>query len=233
MVQKQFTFPKEFFRLVKSKLNTNVFRRLVANPIILCGWVMIVLTCSFIITNALISQSGPHPAPLFRNPEIVVESNQEPILNQEKKIQSIPVRTLVEDIQIALFLNGYYKGGIDGKIGFLTEQAIQKFQNSNNLPVNSKVNETLLAQILLSNPKINATEIDYSSENNILTVQAALANLGFGPVKVDGKLTQQTKEAIEKFEQNRGLPITGEPSITLFNELRNTGGYQINDQNVR
>ena len=223
MVQKQLNFPKEFFRAVKSRFNTNVFQRLVTNPIILCGWIMMVLTCSFIVINAVISQSGPHPAPLFREPEVVIKTNQEPILNQAKKIQSIPVRTLVEDIQMALFLNGYYNGEIDGKVGFLTEQAIQNFQNSSNLPVNSQVNETLLAQILLSNPKINITEIDYLSEHNILTVQEALANLGFGPVKIDGKLTQQTKEAIEKFEQNRGLPVTGKPSDTLFNELRDIG----------
>ena len=224
MVQKQFTFSKEFFRAAKSSLGVHLLRRLVANPIITCGWIMIGLTCGLIIANAVSLQSGPHPAPLFREPTTIVEINTEPILDQEQEIPKSPKQLLVEDIQLALSQSGYYQGEIDGKTGPLTEQAIREFQVANNFPVNLAVNESLLAQIIVSGSGFKVAKIDYLSESHISTVQEALANLGFGPVKVDGKLTRQTKEAIEKFELTRGLPVTGEPSDTLFNELKSVGG---------
>ena len=224
MVQRQFTFSKEFFRAAKSSLGAHLLRRLVANPIITCGWIMIGLTCGLIIANAVSLQSGPHPAPLFREPTAIVELSNEQLLDQEQELPKNPRQILVGDIQLALSQSGYYQGEIDGKTGPLTEQAIREFQVAHSFPVNLAVNEALLAQIIVSGSGFKVAKIDYMSENHISTLQEALANLGFGPVKIDGKLSRQTKEAIEKFELTRGLPVTGEPSDTLFNELKNVGG---------
>ena len=179
MVQKQFTFSKEFFRAAKSSLGVHLLRRLVANPIITCGWIMIGLTCGLIIANAVSLQSGPHPAPLFREPTTIVEINTEPILDQEQEIPKSPKQLLVEDIQLALSQSGYYQGEIDGKTGPLTEQAIREFQIANNFPVNLVVNESLLAQIIVSGSGFKVAKIDYLTESHISTVQEALAKSGF------------------------------------------------------
>ena len=224
MIQNLTKFIKHLFHITKRKIGTYVLNRLTANPIITFGWIVIVLTCGLIIANAVTLQSGPHPAPLFRDSQKIAEIDDEAFQIKGKELPKDPVRTLIEDVQFALSQIGFYEGDIDGRIGPLTKQAILNFQEANNIPADPMVTQGLLAKIMLYNPEIKVAKIDHINETRISTLQEALANLGFGPVKIDGQLSQETKEAIEKFEQNRGLPVTGEPSETVLNELRNIGG---------
>ena len=214
---------RKLFRTMYSKIGAYLFNCLTANPFLTFGWVIICLTCGLIIANAVSLQSGPHPAPLFRSPPDTANSGPNALQNNGREPPKNSVHKLVQDVQIALLQNGYYEGEIDGRIGSKTKEAIEHFQKENNLPVDTKITGVLLAQIYtIGRGKV--TSDDHLSENYILTLQEALANLGFGPVKITGKLSNETKEAIARFEQNRGLPVTGEPSIAVLDELRNIGG---------
>ena len=42
-----------------------------------------------------------------------------------------------------------------------------------------------------------------------LLAERRLAELGFGPGKVDGRFTEQTREAIKKYQEARGIDVTG------------------------
>lgn len=53
----------------------------------------------------------------------------------------------------------------------------------------------------------------------ISKVQGALADLGYGPITVDGFFGEQTANAIRRFELDRGLAITGEIGPVLEREL--------------
>ncbi len=224
MIQNLTKLFKHLFRITKRKIGTYFLNFLTANPIKTFGWIVIVLTCGLIIANAVTLQSGPHPAPLFRDAQKTAEIDDVAFQIKGKELPKDPVRSLIEDVQFALSQIGFYEGDVDGRIGPLTKQAIINFQETNNMPVDPKVTQGLLAKIMLYNPEIKVAKINHLNENRISTLQEALANLGFGPVKIDGKLSQETKEAIEKFEQNRGLPVTGEPSETVLDEIRNIGG---------
>lgn len=61
----------------------------------------------------------------------------------------------------------------------------------------------------------------------VLAVQKALANLGYGPLRVDGRGGAATREAIERFERDRRLPISGEVSDRLVRELNSVSGTSI------
>jgi murein L,D-transpeptidase YcbB/YkuD len=54
-------------------------------------------------------------------------------------VPEIKSRPNAKQIQTALKKAGYYQGGIDGRIGKQTRQAIKKFQKDNNLKVDGKV----------------------------------------------------------------------------------------------
>jgi peptidoglycan hydrolase-like protein with peptidoglycan-binding domain len=43
----------------------------------------------------------------------------------------------------------------------------------------------------------------------IARLQAALSEMGYGPISVDGFAGEQTANAIRRFELDRGLAITG------------------------
>ena len=52
----------------------------------------------------------------------------------------------------------------------------------------------------------------------VMAAQRALARLGYG-VKVDGMMGASTRQAIEKFEQSRKIPVTGDLSARTLKEL--------------
>jgi hypothetical protein len=53
----------------------------------------------------------------------------------------------------------------------------------------------------------------------ITSAQRALAKLGYGPLKADGIYGQETRQAIERFEREHRLPVTGELNQRTVREL--------------
>lgn len=65
------------------------------------------------------------------------------------------------------------------------------------------------------------------SPSRVLAVQRALAEFGYGQIKVSGTLDQATSAAIEKFEGEHKLPVTGRISDRLLNELTAMTGRSV------
>jgi hypothetical protein len=61
----------------------------------------------------------------------------------------------------------------------------------------------------------------------IAGVQRALSEYGYGQIKASGNLDDATTAAIEKFEREHNLPITGRVSDRLVNELTTMVGHSI------
>jgi peptidoglycan hydrolase-like protein with peptidoglycan-binding domain len=53
----------------------------------------------------------------------------------------------------------------------------------------------------------------------VIALQRALAEYGYGQIKPSGIVDPDTQAAIEKFERERKLPITGQPSDRVVREL--------------
>ena len=53
----------------------------------------------------------------------------------------------------------------------------------------------------------------------LLAIQRALSDFGYGQIKPTGIYDPDTRAAIEKFERDRKLPVTGQVSETLVREL--------------
>jgi peptidoglycan hydrolase-like protein with peptidoglycan-binding domain len=60
----------------------------------------------------------------------------------------------------------------------------------------------------------------------VLAGQRALARLGYS-VKVDGMMGAGTRQAIERFEQDRRLPVTGELNARTIRELSAASGIAV------
>ena len=61
----------------------------------------------------------------------------------------------------------------------------------------------------------------------IAAVQRALSEYGYGQVKASGNLDDATTAAIEKFEREHNLPITGRISERLMSELATMIGHPV------
>jgi peptidoglycan hydrolase-like protein with peptidoglycan-binding domain len=53
----------------------------------------------------------------------------------------------------------------------------------------------------------------------VIALQRALAEYGYGQIKPSGIIDAETQAAIEKFERERKLPITGQASDRVVREL--------------
>jgi peptidoglycan hydrolase-like protein with peptidoglycan-binding domain len=52
-----------------------------------------------------------------------------------------------------------------------------------------------------------------------MAAQRALADFGYGQIKATGVYDPETRSAIEKFERDHHLPVTGQMSDRLMREL--------------
>ena len=58
----------------------------------------------------------------------------------------------------------------------------------------------------------------------LIALQRALAQYGYGQIKPTGIVDAETRAAIEKFERERKLPVTGQPSDRVARELTSLTG---------
>ncbi len=65
------------------------------------------------------------------------------------------------------------------------------------------------------------------TDRAVLAAQRALNKLNYGPVKPDGLMGPGTRQAIERFERDRKLPVTGEPAGRTARELAAASGIAI------
>ena len=61
----------------------------------------------------------------------------------------------------------------------------------------------------------------------VLAAQRALNKLNYGPIKPDGLFGPGTRQAIERFEKDRKLPVTGEASGRTARELAAASGIAV------
>lgn len=203
-----------------------------------------------ILVNALFLQSGPHPAPLLKASLLPVAgteaTNSVPVaVPRARPAEAGPAapRTPAEimaDIQRELARRGFYDGAIDGAHGPRTDSAIRDFEQAAGLKPSVQVNEALLQAIVKAGGEAKSTTnaavtaatgagrndaiADLISTRRVIALQRALAQYGYGQIKPTGVVDTETRAAIEKFERERRLPITGQPSERVARELSGLTG---------
>ena len=146
-----------------------------------------------------------------------------------------PSHTVISEIQRELHRRGFYDGVVDGRYGPRTDAAIRDFEHAAGLRPGSEPNDALLRAIqrspLRSRPAaqrppapVPDAKPDPIAEliapsKQVVAVQRALSEFGYGQIKPTGMIDPQTQSAIQKFERERGLPVTGQLSHRVVREL--------------
>jgi peptidoglycan hydrolase-like protein with peptidoglycan-binding domain len=204
-----------------------------AHPREFVGVLMATVAIFAIFINALFLQHGPHPAPIFATRPLLTRAD--PVtLPRPHPVEAPPAANadlqarakIIADIQRALAGKGFYDGAADGIWGAKTDAAARDFAQAAGLKINPEANESLLRAIAASNvraapPGRPADPIAQllAPSKRLLAVQRALTDFGYGQIKPTGIADADTRAAIEKFERNRQLPVTGEISERLLREL--------------
>ncbi len=159
-----------------------------------------------------------------------------------------PPAEIMSEIQRELARRGFYDGAPDGVHGPKIDAAIRDFELAAGMKPSLQANEALLQTIVKSSieaPKpANASAAAtaaaappapaagrndaigdiLSSSRRVLGLQRALAQYGYGQIKPTGIVDAETHAAIEKFERERKLPVTGQPSERVARELAGLTG---------
>jgi peptidoglycan hydrolase-like protein with peptidoglycan-binding domain len=155
------------------------------------------------------------------------------------KVDARATSEIIADIQRELMRRGYYDGVVDGRYGARTDAAVRDFEQASGLRASTEPNEALLAAIKRSTTKpakapsglrpaaVQQVRLEPSAEassKRVLGLQRALAEYGYGQIKPTGVIDADTKAAIERFERERRLPITGQLSDRVARELASVTG---------
>jgi peptidoglycan hydrolase-like protein with peptidoglycan-binding domain len=149
------------------------------------------------------------------------------------KAEPRPIAEIIADIQRELARRGFYDGVIDGRYGPRTDAAVRDFEQASGLKASTEPNEALLAAIKRSNakppkapsglrPAVQQIRLEPAADaasKRVVAIQRALAEYGYGQIKTTGVVDGDTKVAIERFERERRLPITGQVSDRFTREL--------------
>lgn len=129
---------------------------------------------------------------------------------------------IVRRIQNALTLKGVATGA-DGNFGAATETSVRTFQQRISVPVTGKVDATTAAALGIYSPgggqPIPWTDLrEGDSGNTVRSVQQALKDSGIA-VTVDGQFGPLTKVAVETYQRQKGLPVTGVVNAATADKL--------------
>jgi hypothetical protein len=168
------------------------WRALVARPKDLVSLGLAVAATAGIILNALFLQSGPHPAPIF-----AALSNPASAESTSSITAALP-----------------------------RPRPPQLDHSGNDLfaPIVVSVGKpapakTGMAPSPAASPRQDSIADLLDSSSRLVAVQEVLTQFGYGQIKPTGILGPETKAAIEKFERERKLPVTGQMSERLVREL--------------
>jgi len=136
-------------------------------------------------------------------------------------------------VQAELGARGFHDGRADGLLGPKTEAAIRQFERMARLPESGRPSARLIEAIRKSDLKIEEEmpaqrPAPTDPETRLVSsVQKLLADLGYAPGPIDGRLTKATRKAIERFELDRGLPASGVITERLLRELAVVTGLPV------
>jgi len=149
-----------------------------------------------VVANAMVMQPSRHPAPLFAPavPPARAAARVATPLPPERPVIQASARTAVEADTLAE-------------------------RPSSDRMVLAKASARPTETGALGTLPPRGPDAPAPADKGLLVVQQALIKAGFGPAKADGLLGRETRASIERFERERRLPVTGEPSPKLLREL--------------
>lgn len=148
------------------------------------GAVIAIGAAGFICVNALDAQKTRHPAPIL--PQV-------PAKVAAKVAEKAPAPAPAPVVR----------------------EAAREVPKETAKPAGDSIGDLIRAEDTTAsvNPRVKPAAVKAEAppqDAAVTRAQRALSKLGYGPIKADGAMGPATKAAIEKFERDRKLPVTGE-----------------------
>jgi Putative peptidoglycan binding domain len=209
-----------------------LMRMLLHSPKDMVAGLLAFTAAGAIIANALFLQHGPHPAPMFGSvvhippvgssgislllprprPHEADASSTEPRLAETK-----PSELRLSDIRAAEPKSGDPRS-VDPLGNLVKATTIAP-------PSSSVVATAPSANV--PRPPAPVPPVPVTGSRRVAAVQRVLTEYGYGQLRATGTIGADTQAAIQKFERERKLPVTGQVSDRLVRELAVMIGHPV------
>jgi hypothetical protein len=178
-----------------------------------------------IIANALFLQHGPHPAPMFGSVVHIPQSNPASVsllLPRPRPMEADAAEprlaeTRASELRFADIRATEPKSA--DPLGHLVKATTTGSLQSGTAAASS-------TSIVLR-PPAPVPPVQITGSRRVAAVQRVLTEYGYGQLRATGTIGADTQAAIQKFERDRRLPITGQVSDRVVRELTAMTGHPI------
>ena len=120
---------------------------------------------------------------------------------------------LAMEVEQQLQQHGYSVGAVDGVVDTDTREAVRAYQADAGLAITGAIDDPLLAHLQTS-------DVEPMPRSALVEVQWILNRLGYLDGSSDGVMGPKSTAAIRRYQGDRGLAITGVPTMDLLSKLR-------------
>jgi hypothetical protein len=209
-----------------------------------------------VVTNALFLQAGPHPAPMFGSTVVNLATTQAApnLLQRPRPVEadaasseprSIEPKTNERTGERASDFRASEAKAVEPKVADPLASLVRATTPSPSPQLSTSATPLAsLAKVTTPSPSPQPSTtgaLSYSSNaarppapiapltgaRRVAAVQRTLTEYGYGQLKPTGTIGSDTQAAIQKFERDRKLPVTGQVSDRLLRELAAMIGHPV------
>jgi Putative peptidoglycan binding domain len=176
--------------------------------------------CTAVIANALLLQHGQHPAPMFSSSVAIPASQPANPLPRPRPTEADAAASEPRLAEPKLAEPRLIDPKAPDPLANLVKTTTAAPWSSTPMvppPVN----------VVRPSVPIPPAPIALAGVRRVAAVQRALTEYGYGQLKPSGTMGPDTQAAIQKFERERRLPVTGQVSDRLVRELAAVIGHPI------
>jgi peptidoglycan hydrolase-like protein with peptidoglycan-binding domain len=217
--------------------------------------VFAVVAAGVIVANAAFLQTGEHPSPLFTTRDDGVAATPQPAAAEAPaaepaaggpagavdeigrivevaavgapQVATVAASPIVVEVQQLLLAQGYQPGAVDGLFGTRTENAVRAYQADQGVAVTGRITDGLLALLrATASTPVSPNTVLAAEGVQLLAVQTALNQIGYGPISANGAMSNETAQAVRGFQLEYGLDVTGRVDQATIDRLIAIGALE-------
>ncbi|WFU70193.1 MULTISPECIES: peptidoglycan-binding protein [unclassified Bradyrhizobium] len=205
-----------------------VMRVLLHSPKDTLAGLVAVAAIAAIVANALFLQTGRHPAPMFGTVINLPVPSSVPLSNPLPRPRPVGADTSPLEPRATEFrVEPKPAERVAEKPVEKPVEATASTARAGNDPMTNLVKATAATPSSAMRPPAPIPLPQSPAARRIAGVQRALSEYGYGNLKITGTMGGETQSAIQKFEREHKMPVTGQVSDRLLRELAAVIGHPV------
>jgi hypothetical protein len=207
-----------------------VMRVLLHSPKDTMAGLVAVAAISAIVANALFLQTGRHPAPMFGTVINLPAPSSVPLSNPVPRPRPVGADTSPLEPKATEFRvepKPAERAAAPEKPAEMTASTPRASDPMTNLVIKATTPTPPLSAVAVARPPAPIPVQHSPAARRLSGVQRALSEYGYGQLKVTGTMSAETQSAIQKFEREHKMAVTGQVSDRLMRELGAAIGHPV------